>query len=146
MELGGWQEGARLGVNKWADTQHVEDAWVLPMQLCEVLQDVGAHLLPGVRSNAVEPAQEVSPVHISGMESLHGSHAKWQPIYKLAAKHCLYGKNLCNHHQMGITQDQNACRTQVQASTVGLLYWIPFNAARNQSNVKVHMKTSNSSA
>lgn len=92
MELKGRQEGARLGVNKWADTQHVEDAWVLPVQLCEVLQDVGAHFLPGARSNAVEPAQEVSPVHISGMESLHGSHDKGQSLYKLAAKHCLYGK------------------------------------------------------
>ena len=76
MELEGWQEGARLGVNKRADTQHVEDAWVLPVQLCEVLQNVSAHLLPGVRSNFVEPAQEMSPVHISKTESLHAVMTK----------------------------------------------------------------------
>ncbi len=61
VQLGGREQGARLGVHKWAHAEHAKEARILTMQVGEVLQDVRAHLLPGRRSSAAEPAQEMLP-------------------------------------------------------------------------------------
>ena len=61
MQIGWGLKGARLGVNKWADTQHADDTCILSVQAGEVLQDVRAHLSPGRGCHAAQPAQDVLP-------------------------------------------------------------------------------------